>query len=149
MLGTANPRFMSEDCFCCKDLIVSFEYQFYNDSKHPVWQLIQANFGSMILNLYTWKESWSYHIWYFLRNSSTKLATKLKNDNLTVINLSLTLSLTDISLFDDGCFDLGSLFQIFIIASMFGQSSMRRSHAFLFSTQLRLIISKILATIIT
>ena len=87
--------------------------------------------------------------WYFLSNGSTKLAAMLKNDNLAVIHLSSTPSLTGIQLFDDGCFDLGSMFQNFIIASMFGQNSMRQLYAFLFSTQQRLIISKILATIVT
>ena len=87
--------------------------------------------------------------WYFLSNGSNKLAAKLKNDNLAVIHLSSTPFLAAIQLFDDGCFDLGSMFQNFIIASMFGQNSMRQSHAFLFSTEQRLIISKILATIVT
>ena len=34
--------------------------------------------------------------WYFLSNGSTKLAAMLKNDNLAVIHLSSTPSLTGI-----------------------------------------------------
>ena len=86
--------------------------------------------------------------WYFLQNGSTKLAAKLKN-NLAVINLSSTVLDCHIALwrwlFWFRKF-VPKLYHCFNVPSKFYETC---SHAFLFSTQLKLIISKILATIIT